>query len=59
MTDQSTDTKQKIMEVARVLFANQGFEGTSVREIAKAAEVNIASVNYHFSNKENLFAGVC
>lgn len=58
MTDQSTDTKQKIMEVARVLFANQGFEGTSVREIAKAAEVNIASVNYHFSNKENLFAGV-
>lgn len=55
MTDQSTDTKKKIMEIARVLFANQGFEGTSVREIAKAAEVNIASVNYHFSNKENLF----
>lgn len=55
MTDQSTDTKQKIMEVARILFANQGFEGTSIREIAKAAEVNIASVNYHFSNKENLF----
>lgn len=55
MTDQSTDTKQKIMEIARVLFANQGFEGTSIREIAKAAEVNIASVNYHFSNKENLF----
>lgn len=55
MTDQSTDTKVKIMEVARILFANQGFEGTSVREIAKQAEVNIASVNYHFSNKENLF----
>lgn len=43
------------MEVARILFANQGFEGTSVREIAKGAEVNIASVNYHFTNKENLF----
>jgi len=55
MTDQSTDTKQKIIEVARVLFANQGFEGTSVREIAKEAEVNVASLNYHFSNKENLF----
>lgn len=55
MTDQSTDTKNKIIEVARVLFAEQGFEGTSVREIAKSAEVNIASVNYHFNNKENLF----
>lgn len=55
MTDQSIDTKQKILDVARVLFAEQGFEGTSVREIAKRAEVNIASLNYHFSNKENLF----
>lgn len=55
MTDQNHDTKKKILEVARVLFADQGFEGTSVREIAKAADVNIASVNYHFTNKENLF----
>jgi AcrR family transcriptional regulator len=55
MTDQNHDTKTKILEVARVLFADQGFEGTSVREIAKAADVNIASVNYHFTNKENLF----
>lgn len=55
MTENSGDTKHKIMEVGRVLFADQGFEGTSIREIAKAAEVNIASVNYHFSNKENLF----
>jgi AcrR family transcriptional regulator len=58
MTDQSTDTKHKIIEVARILFANQGFEGTSVREIAKGAEVNIASVNYHFNNKENLFSEI-
>jgi AcrR family transcriptional regulator len=58
MTDQSIETKSKIMEVARILFANQGFEGTSVREIAKSADVNVASVNYHFSNKENLFAEI-
>ncbi len=58
MTDQSTDTKLKILEVARVLFANQGFEGTSIREIAKAADVNVASVNYHFSSKDNLFLEV-
>lgn len=58
MTDQSNDTKQKIIEKARILFAEQGFEGTSVREIAKQAEVNIASLNYHFSNKENLFSEI-
>lgn len=43
------------MEVARVLFATNGFEGTSVREIARLAEVNVASLNYHFSSKEKLF----
>ncbi len=58
MTDQSIETKSKIMEAARILFANQGFEGTSVREIATSADVNVASVNYHFSNKENLFAEI-
>lgn len=49
------ETKEKIMESASVLFADHGYEGTSVREIAKAAGVNVASVNYYFSSKENLF----
>lgn len=55
MTDQSNDTKSKIIETARVLFAEHGFEGASIRDIARAAEVNVASVNYHFSSKEKLF----
>lgn len=58
MTDQSTDTKLKIMEAARNLFAAQGFEGTSIRDIAGAAGVNVASVNYHFSSKDNLILEV-
>lgn len=53
MTD--IETKEKIMGAARILFATQGYEGTSVREIAKSAEVNVASVNYYFNSKENLF----
>ncbi len=53
MTD--LETKEKIIKAARVLFADLGYEGTSVREIAKTAEVNVASVNYYFSSKENLF----
>lgn len=53
MTD--LETKEKILKAASMLFADKGFEGTSVREIARSAEVNVASVNYYFSSKENLF----
>ncbi len=49
------ETRDKIIQAARVLFADFGYEGTSVREIAKSAEVNVASVNYYFNSKENLF----
>jgi len=42
----SDDTKDKIIKAAKILFASKGYEGTSVRDIAKAAEVNVASVNY-------------
>lgn len=53
--EESNDTKIKIMKVARILFAEHGFAETSIREIAKEAQVNVASVNYHFFTKENLF----
>jgi AcrR family transcriptional regulator len=58
MNDLSLETKSKIMDAARVLFALQGFEGTSIREIASQADVNVASVNYHFTNKEKLFSEI-
>ncbi|PIK14986.1 TetR family transcriptional regulator [Halobacteriovorax sp. JY17] len=49
------DTKCKILGVALKLFGCKGYDGTSVRDIAKEADVNLASVNYHFSNKQNLY----
>jgi AcrR family transcriptional regulator len=52
---QILDTKIKILSAARELFAIKGFDGASVRDIARLAEVNIAAVNYHFSSKEKLF----
>lgn len=56
MTEKETkDTKARILEVASTLFAENGFEGTSIRDIASAAEVNLAAVNYHFKNKNNLY----
>jgi AcrR family transcriptional regulator len=58
MSELLSDTKQKILDAARVLFAAQGFDGTSVRDIANRAEVNVASVNYHFHSKEKLFFSV-
>lgn len=58
MTNDASETKSKILEAGRVLFATKGFEGTSIREIAAAAGVNLAAINYHFSSKENLLQEV-
>lgn len=52
------DTKIKIMAYANELFARNGFDGVSVRDIAQAANVNVASINYHFNNKLNLFHSI-
>lgn len=49
------DTKEKIFLAAAKLFAVKGFHATSMRDLAKEADVNLALINYHFSNKENLF----
>lgn len=49
------ETQKKILEVATELFARHGYEGASIREIAKEAGVNLAAVNYHFQNKLSLY----
>ena len=47
-------TKNKILKVSEDLFSRKGFDGTSVNEIVKTAEVNKALVYYYFENKEGL-----
>jgi len=47
-------TKDRILGAAEELFAQQGFAGTSLRQVTSRADVNIAAVNYHFGSKENL-----
>lgn len=44
----------QILEVAEKLFAENGFDGTSVRQISKAAEVNVAMISYYFGSKEKM-----
>ena len=51
-------TKDKILNAAEKLFAEQGFNGTSLREITSLAEVNLAAVNYHFGSKKELIKAV-
>lgn len=46
-------TKNKILDAAEHLFAVNGFNGTSLREITSQAEVNLAAVNYHFGSKKS------
>jgi len=51
-------TKADILDTAELLFSEQGFTQTSMREITTRAEVNLASVNYHFGSKKNLIQAV-
>jgi AcrR family transcriptional regulator len=44
----------QIIATAESLFASRGFEGTSVRDIAEAAGINIAMISYYFGSKEKL-----
>lgn len=51
-------TKNKILDAAEQLFADKGFNGTSLREITGVAGVNLAAVNYHFGSKKELIKAV-
>lgn len=51
---EKNEMKQRIEKAALQLFTHQGFNGTSVREIAKAAKCNIANISYYFESKKGL-----
>lgn len=54
----SESTRDKIISIAAELFAKNGYDRTSIREISSEADVNLASINYHFKNKQNLYMQV-
>lgn len=49
-----SDKREHILNVAEELFAEKGFDGTSVRDIAQSAGVNLAMISYYFGSKEKL-----
>ncbi|AIN73770.1 TetR/AcrR family transcriptional regulator [Flavobacterium psychrophilum] len=57
MTD-FNDKQIEIILVAEKLFAEKGFDGTSIRDIAKTAGINIAMISYYFGSKEKLLESV-
>jgi AcrR family transcriptional regulator len=52
------DTRAALMESATKLFLANGFENVSIRQITMASGSNVASVNYHFSDKTGLYREV-
>jgi AcrR family transcriptional regulator len=48
------DKKEHILIVAERLFGDNGFDGTSIRDIAQKANVNLAMISYYFGSKEKL-----
>lgn len=48
------ENQLEILNAAEKLFEEKGFDGTSVRDIAKAADVNLAMISYYFGSKEKL-----
>lgn len=58
MAGRRSDTRERIQQVALDLFAEQGYEKTSLREIAEQLDVTKAALYYHFRTKEDIIASL-
>lgn len=58
MDERRTDTREQIRKLALELFAERGYDGTSLREIADRLGITKAAVYYHFKTKEEILASL-
>jgi len=56
--DESEHTARRLLDSAEELFADRGYDATSIRQIVNQCGRNTAAVNYHFGSKENLYLEV-
>lgn len=54
----NNNANERLLDAAEGLFAENGFNGTSIRDITAAAGCNVAGVNYHFGSKDKLYIEV-
>jgi len=52
------DTRERLLDAAERLFAEDGYAAVSVRKITQSAGVNVASISYHFGSKDDLLLQV-
>lgn len=52
------NTKERLLEAAHSLFAERGYHNATVRDIAARARTNLASINYYFRSKDDLYREV-
>lgn len=50
------ETRRRLLDAAGALFAEKGFHDAKTADVCRAAEANVAAVNYHFRSKEKLYA---
>lgn len=58
MRSDGVEARKRLLDAALALFAEKGFAKTSTREIAQAAQTNIASISYYFGDKAGLYREV-
>ncbi len=56
--DEKQDAKERLLSAGLKLFAERGFDGSTFRDICDAADTNIASINYHFKDKDTFYLAV-
>jgi AcrR family transcriptional regulator len=55
METATDDTRSRLIDAAGQVFAEKGFRAANVREICQLARANVAAVNYHFGDKDQLY----
>src|SRR5262245_15423401 len=48
-------TRESLLDASTKLFAEKGYDGTTVKDIADAAGVNVSMISYHFEGKEGIY----